>query len=170
MVHLGSVCGPNVVRDCLERGLTGRLFTVPTLTAALARFGKSGRSGAGVLRAVLEQRELGNSPADSILEIRMGTVFARYDLPKPVFHFIVRDGPRFVAEVDFAYPDLKIAIEVDGWAVHGTPDATRADFIRQNALELLGWTVLRFTWAQVTSAPDDVAATIRQLLRAKSVK
>ena len=79
------------------------------------------------------------------------------------------DGATFVAEVDFAYPEIRVAIEVDGWSVHGTPEAMSADFVRQNMLLRLGWTVIRFTWAQVMREPGYVASEITRVLRAKSV-
>ena len=157
MVHLGAVCEPSVVRDCLERGLIARLFTVEGIKKALARFGKSGRNGAGTLRAVLEDRAMGDERPDSLLESRMRSLLRRYDLPAPIFHYVVRDNGQFIAEVDFAYPDRRLAIEVDGWSAHGTPMAMSADFVRQNRLARLGWTVLRFTWAQVMREPDYVA-------------
>jgi very-short-patch-repair endonuclease len=72
-------------------------------------------------------------------------------------------GGELVAVVDVALLDLRIAIEVDGWAYHSDVDRFRADRIRQNALVALGWTVLRFTWADLTQRPGYVLATIRRL-------
>jgi hypothetical protein len=66
----------------------------------------------------------------------------------------------FLAEVDFAYPDLRLAIEVDGFGVHGTPRAMAKDFVRQNGLVPYGWHVLRFTWRQVVREPEMVARAI----------
>jgi very-short-patch-repair endonuclease len=62
------------------------------------------------------------------------------------------------------YPDVKLAIEVDGFNVHGTPRAMAKDFVRQNGLVPYGWHVLRFTWRQVVREPDMVARTIAQAL------
>ena len=67
--------------------------------------------------------------------------------------------------MDFAYPDVRLAIEVDGFGVHGTPRAMAKDFVRQNGLVPYGWRVLRFTWRQVTQEPEMVAAAIRAALR-----
>jgi very-short-patch-repair endonuclease len=49
-------------------------------------------------------------------------------------------------KVDVAFPQQKVAIEVDGWAFHSDPEAFAIDRKRQNAIALLGWQVLRFTW------------------------
>lgn len=59
-------------------------------------------------------------------------------------------------EVDVALPGMKLAIEVDGWAWHSDVERFRHDRRRQNALVLAGWTVLRFTWHDLTQQPTKV--------------
>jgi very-short-patch-repair endonuclease len=65
---------------------------------------------------------------------------------------------------DLAFPGCRLAVEVDGWAWHIDPDRFQRDRARQNALVLAGWTVLRFTWSDVTERPDRVVAQIRRAL------
>jgi hypothetical protein len=50
---------------------------------------------------------------------------------------------------------------------HGISDVDRfaQDRVRQNALVLAGWTVLRFTWHDLMSRPQAVVAEIRAALR-----
>jgi very-short-patch-repair endonuclease len=67
-------------------------------------------------------------------------------------------------EPDFAFPGRRIAIEVDGWAWHWDVERFRTDRQRQNTLELAGWTVLRFTWHDLTHQPAQVAAQIQAAL------
>ena len=159
MVDLGAVLKPWHVADCLERGLTSRLFSLKAVDAERMRLAKRGRRGAGVIREVLDDRALGSTPADGLLEPRMAALLRDFGLPEAVFQFVV--GPY---RLDFAYPELKIALEVDGWEVHGTPKAMQADLERQNALVAMGWTVLRFTWHDVIRRPAKVAAAIRAVL------
>jgi very-short-patch-repair endonuclease len=73
---------------------------------------------------------------------------------------------RFLAQVDFAYPELLLAIEVDGFETHGTPRAMGKDFVRQNGLVPHGWRILRFTWAPVVHQPEYVGAVIGRTLAA----
>jgi very-short-patch-repair endonuclease len=63
--------------------------------------------------------------------------------------------------IDLAYPDALIAIEYDGWDFHRTRGAFDLDRARANELELLGWTVLRFTSA---SSDQVVVDTVRAAL------
>lgn len=72
-------------------------------------------------------------------------------------------GGELVAVVDVALPVQRIAIEVDGMAYHVDVERFRRDRTRQNALVGLGWTVLRFTWADLTERPGYVINTVRRL-------
>lgn len=67
-------------------------------------------------------------------------------------------------KVDVAFPDEKVAIEVDGWAFHSDAEVFVSDRKRQNAISLLGWKVLRFTWFDLTVNPQRVLAEIRHAL------
>lgn len=70
-------------------------------------------------------------------------------------------------ELDLAFRAEKVAIEVDGWAWHTDVARFRRDRQRQNALVLAGWTILRFTWHDLTTRPDAVVAEIRAALAAR---
>jgi hypothetical protein len=85
-------------------------------------------------------------------------------LPRPVLHHVVTAADGFAAEVDLAYPDARLAVELDGYAVHGGADAFQHDRSRQNRLVLLGWTVVRFTWHDVVRRPEYVVATVERAL------
>lgn len=70
------------------------------------------------------------------------------------------------AILDLAFVSERVAIEVDGWAWHHTPERFRRDRQRQNALMLAGWKILRFTWFDLTERPSAVIAEIRDALAA----
>lgn len=65
--------------------------------------------------------------------------------------------------IDLAYPELRIAIELDG-RVHNEGIRFHTDRIRQNLLALDGWLVLRFTWDMARRHPADVAARVRDAI------
>ena len=78
-------------------------------------------------------------------------------------------GGRVVAVLDVAFPAVLMAIEIDGWAWHSDPERFQDDQRRQNALVAAGWTVLRFTWADLIERPEQVVATVvRTLARLRS--
>ncbi len=86
-------------------------------------------------------------------------------LAEPVFQYeVVIDGKR--RRLDFAYPGIRVAIEVDGYGSHSRYHVFEDDRARANGLELAGWVVLRFTWTQVTEQPDYVIGVLTAALAA----
>ena len=72
----------------------------------------------------------------------------------------LRDGT--YVEIDVAFPQLRIAIELDGYAFHSGAAAFRKDLRRSNRLMADGWTVRRFTWDDVMGG--GFVATVLELL------
>ena len=134
LVDLGAVAPPWAVEDARDRALVARLLTVAGVEATLDDLGRRGRRGVGVLREVLERRALGAARPDGLLEPRMARLLRRHGLPAAEFQHEVRNTGRLVARADVAYPERRIAIEVDGWESHATPEALQTDLARQNGL------------------------------------
>lgn len=81
----------------------------------------------------------------------------------PVFqHEVVVGGCR--RRLDAAWLPQMVAVEVDGFASRVSVDRFQDDRTRQNALVRAGWTVLRFTWADVTRRPEATATTLATVL------
>ncbi|MGE0501354.1 MAG: endonuclease domain-containing protein [Rhizobiaceae bacterium] len=73
--------------------------------------------------------------------------------------------------VDFACPDKKIIVEIDG-SQHGDEIAAMADASRSHRLEQLGWTVLRFWNDDILRDLDNVCqhiVTVSGLTQADAV-
>jgi hypothetical protein len=102
---------------------------------------------------------------DSLLETRFVQLLRRSGVALPVPQFEVRDGSELIAVADFAYPDRRVLIELDGLEWHAGRAALDADLFRQNRLVRLGWKVLRFSWTHVNSRPSYVVSTVRAALR-----
>lgn len=171
LVDLGAVERYGVVKDALERALQAKLCTLRAAEWALARLSQRGRAGCGVIRLVLTERELqAAAPHRGLLEPRYAGLSKRFGLPQYVYqHKVFDDDGTLVAIIDFAYPELKVAIEVDGFETHGTPWAMTKDFERDHLLELkYGWRVIHFTWHMVLQRPDYVARQVLALLDARS--
>ncbi|MGH8990991.1 MAG: DUF559 domain-containing protein [Acidimicrobiia bacterium] len=165
IVDLGAVLPPGELEDVLDRALTRRLVKVAGVESMLAELAGRGRPGTAAVAKILAERALGKQAADGMLEPRMARLLRKAGLPAAEFQYPIHTPEgRFLARVDFAYPELLLAIEVDGWATHGSPRAMGKDFVRQNGLVPYGWRVLRFTWFQVVHEPDDVAAVIGRTL------
>lgn len=73
-------------------------------------------------------------------------------------------------KVDYGFSAAKLALEADGWAFHSEPDDFNHDRVRQNALILAGWQVLRFTWLDLNEYPERVVAEIKAALNRRFVE
>jgi very-short-patch-repair endonuclease len=165
LVDLGMVMSGRQVARCTERWLADRVVSLADLRAALDAHAGKGRKGVGVLRRALEDRVLGDAVADSSTEALFADVLAGHGVPLPVHHQIVLTGYG-VVELDYAYVEERVALEVDGYGVHlRSREAFEDDRLRQNALSVLGWHVLRFTHRMIVRQPGIVAGTVARMLR-----
>lgn len=106
---------------------------------------------------------LADGLAESPPETRLRLLLHRSGLPLPVAQFEVRAGSRFVARVDFAWPDRRLAVEYDG-AWHGDPQQFAKDRIRLNRLAAAGWRV-HFVTREEMRRPEQVLAGVAAALR-----
>jgi hypothetical protein len=95
----------------------------------------------------------------SELEDAALSLFASFSVPRPETNVWVSDGDKLV-EVDFAWRERGLIVEVDGSRYHGTRWRRRQDAAKTAALRARGWTVQRFTDVEVNGTPAQVAATI----------
>ncbi len=65
---------------------------------------------------------------------------------------------------DLIFDEVRLVVEIDGFAFHGDRQAFERDRERQNTLTAAGWTVLRFTWRHIHDNPAAVIARIEQTL------
>jgi very-short-patch-repair endonuclease len=67
--------------------------------------------------------------------------------------------------IDFAFPEEKVAIEFDGYRYHGfSRDGFRRGLIRQNALVMSGWRVLRYSLTDVRDRLEEILEEITRSL------
>jgi very-short-patch-repair endonuclease len=79
----------------------------------------------------------------------------------------VLDHPLGPYTIDLAFPEQRVAIEVDGWAYHVDPERFRNDRRKGNFLTRLGWDLLRFTWHGLHTQPSrSVREVVETLARA----
>ncbi|MGY1809681.1 DUF559 domain-containing protein [Blastococcus sp. SYSU D00669] len=139
-----------------------RLVTADQLRDALAE--RPNVAGRRLLRQTIElivdgcQSEL---EAHGVLN-----VFRHRSLPRSVGQHQVQLPDRRV-RLDRAWPEAKLAVELDGAQHHTSPEDRRRDLARDRELAALGWVVLRFTYADVLRDPDGVRAKVLEVYRAR---
>jgi very-short-patch-repair endonuclease len=88
--------------------------------------------------------------------------------PTPVPQYEVRDdNGRFLARVDLAYPQWRIALEYEG-DHHRERAQFRRDIARLNALRQAGWVVLRFTADDVLRHSQLLVAQVLAAIRERA--
>lgn len=78
----------------------------------------------------------------------------------------LQDGRR--VRLDAAYPEARVAVELDGAAFHGSRAARERDLRRDTSLAALGWVVLRFSYERLMRDPEgcrrEIVAVVRRRL------
>lgn len=123
--------------------------------------GRAAGPGSARLRRAIS---LADPRSESFLESYCRGVLCAAGLRPPATQYEVRRTGMLIARVDVAWPAVRLAVEVDGFAFHADRDAYRRDRRRLNALQLEGWTVLRFSWEDVVDRPDYVVRMVRAAL------
>lgn len=145
----------------IDKALSTRLVTTDGLHREIERRRARGRKGPKQLLAILHDRGLGPGPAASVLEARAMRLFRRCGIP--VIGREVRAGSDGRYRIDFLIaPGL--AVEVDGFAYHWSPEAKAYDDTRRNRLRADGITVLVYDWRAIQFEERRVAQEIHAAL------
>ncbi len=145
----------------LETALQRRWITPKFIAHALRV-----RTERGQHRGSLKRfHALAHDGTHSHAERRMKSLLRKHQLTGWTSDHRIDDASgRPVAAIDLAHVRLKIAIEVDGHAFHSQRREFERDRLKQNELVIAGWTVLRFTWDQISNHGDDVVSVVREAI------
>ncbi|MGH9049252.1 MAG: endonuclease domain-containing protein [Acidimicrobiia bacterium] len=140
-------------------------LTLPQLQRCVAGLSPAPGRKPTRIHAVLRARLEHHDESESGLEMRVLQAIVAAGLPEPVQQHWVDVGSRW-RRIDLAYPELKLAIEVDGFGPHSHRSAFDADRARDNELEIIDWDRLHFTSAFTDKQiADTVAAKLAALGR-----
>jgi Uncharacterized protein conserved in bacteria len=137
----------------LDRALQHHTRFPALYRAYCANMGRHGSTEAGRLIAAAADR------ADSAAERLLVTLLRRAGIGGWVL-----GHPFGPYRIDLAFPEAKVAVEVDGWAWHVDVERFRTDRRKGNAVTRGGWDLLRFTWHELDGDPAGVIAQIRETL------
>jgi very-short-patch-repair endonuclease len=88
------------------------------------------------------------------IQLTLAQLCRQYDLPEPVAEF--RFHPERRWRFDWAFPERKIAVEIDGgvWIAgrHNRGSGYLADMEKLNAAAEAGWRVLRYATGRIDMA------------------
>ena len=164
VLDLATVVNRKRLIHTIDAVLRDGLTRASDLYAVLVSHSRQGRTGCVALREALDER-CGDDPVPLSAWSRMvADLLVEEGLDRPVMeHRIYNPTGELVAQVDLAYPHHRVAIELDSKRWHLNSDSFEADPRRRNALTVIGWTVLAFTWSDYVDRPSQLCATVAKL-------
>jgi predicted transcriptional regulator of viral defense system len=157
LVDLAAVVSPQALAKAVEEAERSHRLDVRAIEAVLRRTrGRNGRGHAAIRAVLADLAAHGTTVTRSRLEERFLMLLDEHGLPRPLTNAWTE-----AMEVDACWPAARLVVELDGWEYHRTRQAFQRDRDRANALAAKGWTVLRFTHADVVRRPAATAKRIQ---------
>jgi hypothetical protein len=151
------------LEDVVDSAIRRRLAAAP---AFLRRVDELAFRGRAALHRLLVER-VGRRPAGSSKQNELKRLLTAAGLPEPEAEYVVTSPTgAFVARVDLAYPDVRLAIEFDSYEWHSSGRAFVADRRRINRLREIGWPPLLVTDRAMKEHPAEVIAQVSRALGA----
>lgn len=161
LVHCTGLLSMGQLARIVDDALVRRLVTIAEIAETAERFGPAPGRRMKTLRLLVAERGSEADTAGSRPEMRLFRVLRAGGLPEPVGQHRVRCGPKEYF-IDAAYPEVRLALEYQGFDAHRTRVAFDGDAKRTRRLVAAGWRVLTFT-------SKDTDAEIVQSVRAFGV-
>jgi very-short-patch-repair endonuclease len=120
---------------------------------------RQGKPGSAKLREALKRHQPQLAHTRSEFERRMLYLCEDHGIPIPTFNKWLHGHL-----VDAVWPEQRVVVECDGEDAHSRWAQIQSDHDRDLTLRAAGFTVLRYTWPQLTQRPDQVAADITRAL------
>jgi predicted transcriptional regulator of viral defense system len=165
LVDLSAFWSPGQLRVALDEMLRRHETTLGSVERCVRRLESARGRRCAVIAMLVKERKQVPVVGESHLEQRIfePLVAAGVELPVPQFEVVVV-GQRF--RLDFAWPDAKLYVEVDGFDTHRMYSDFHRDRRREALLVAEGWTPLHFTEiSRPEEIVDRVTTTLARLSR-----
>ena len=158
LLDLAPLLRPRTMEETIAHANRLDLFDLVAVRRCLEAHPR--QHGAPALRRLLDTLEgVGTADARSVLEVLVLQLCDDHGLPRPIANSTVNG-----ILVDFFWPAKKLMVEADSYTYHSMPGAFERDRERDQRLTLAGYTVIRFTYQQVTRQPGLVRRRLWRLL------
>jgi very-short-patch-repair endonuclease len=160
LFDLAAVVNAQQLRHALNEAEIRRLASPLPLDALIARHPHR-RGIDNLKRALAHQRATGETVIRSEFEQAFLDFLDAHALPRPR-----TNEPLGPYHPDALWPNERLIVELDSYAIHTTREAFENDRTRDRDLQANGYRVLRITWRQLTTNPEGLAAELRSHLTA----
>jgi hypothetical protein len=165
LVDLSAFWSPGQLRVALDEMLRRHETTLGSVERCVRRLESARGRRCAVIETLVKERKERPVVGESHLEQRIfePLLAAGVDPPVPQYPVVV-GGQQF--RLDFAWPDVQLYVEVDGFDTHRMHTDFHRDRRREAVLVAAGWTPLHFTEISTSEeVVERVTATRTRLLR-----
>lgn len=169
LLDLPAVTALERADQAWEDALRKRFTSVDRVAHRFAQLARRGRPGTQASRMLLEARTGTSVPTMSEFERQVDSLLVGAGVDRPARQHPVQLPDGTVVFIDLAWPHALLGLECDGLFDHGTNIRLFWDDTRQNALQLMGWLILRTTWQQLRSNPERIIQDVKAGLRRPAI-
>lgn len=145
-----------LAKEVIVEAVVMKIVRPEDILATLERSAGRGKGGSVALREVAS--ELGDlASLESVLELLVARIIDPLPIPTPVRQFPLTCADGREVRLDFAWPDVRFALEPNGRRWHDTPRRKRQTEARQASIRATGWTHEHCGWAEVHDEPRQLA-------------
>lgn len=156
LLDMAAVVDSTWLQRILERSEERKLFVLGPVESVIAR-NKGHRGAARLRRAIAAYKPPAFTRSDA--EKLFLALLAEAGLPRPATGYNLAGH-----ELDFYWPDLRFAIELDLFETHGTRDSFERDRLRDEDLALAGIEARRVTGRRLEREPSRLIERVSLLL------
>lgn len=153
LLDIACVLSLQMLRRALAEAEHRRLVTADDVAAVLGR----GKPGSAALRVALERHRPELAQTRSHMEEAFALLCERVFVKQPRFNVWIAGWL-----VDTVWFEERVVVELDSRTAHSTARAIENDHRRDLDLRAAGFTVLRYTWRQLTEETERVVADVRR--------
>lgn len=169
LFDVGGVIGHRRVVSALENALDRKLVNMDAMSEVTLRLFHRRRPGSREIRSALLARSDWTSALQSDLEVRVLAAIRRAGLPMPVVQYELSFEDGHIVRFDFAWPHIRVALEVDHSFWHVGSEESRNDKQRDRKVATLSWQTLRITEDDVRVGLDGVMLDLAAIIRAAEI-
>jgi hypothetical protein len=160
ILDLAEVLPPRELQRVVEQAERLHLFDLGAINALLARSAR--RRGMRALKAALAEIEDEPPRVNSDWERDFLDFCEDHGLPRPELNAMAEGY-----EVDALWREAKLVVELDSYSFHRSRSAFENDRLKDGALQLAGYRVIRITWRRLANEPKAVAELLSAAIAAR---
>jgi very-short-patch-repair endonuclease len=162
LIELAAIETPKRLTTALDSAIRDGLATEDFLHRRIVELRRPGRPGIGRLLAVIDGAELSRG-GHSFLERAFLDLIGELDLPRPQTQRVVGRRGTTTIRVDCLFSAGRVVVELLGYRFHRSNAQMQIDSERINRMQLDGYLVAQFTYADVATRSRSMMATLDEL-------